>query len=267
MTKDKQIAQKETTELVTVPTLELSDAEQKAMYGEFDRSDVRLSKLQLVQTPKQADEVGGKQGEFFVSSLGRLLGAGPIEFIVIMRSKTRLLMQPIEEGHAILCHSQDFKTGVGTPGGTCSKCPKAMWRRVNSSKMEKPPCMELHNFMVVLRKDPMEEWTPMLLTAKRSQLLPLKNLETWLYAEAFLRRLPLWHKSYTISSERVDTPTSVFYKYKFGRGNDNVPLPPEEQARAAEIFKTNSAATLTSFDVVDDSPEDSPKEDNNIADY
>lgn len=216
--------------------LELSAADQAAMYGELTQEHVTIPRLSVIEllSPEFKEQLG-KTGDFFVKGANINLGKEPLEIVVLMRSNSRMRWKPMNEGGGIICQSRDGKKGVGEPGGDCSKCSLKDWQGSN-----KPQCDGYENFIVVLRKDLQNgEPMPMAISGSRTRLKGLKDFNTMLMLSIQKRR-PLFYKSYVIQTVHKVNGQNDWHIFRFSPGNNNAPLPEAEQLAAMQLFKAYS---------------------------
>jgi len=224
-----EIQKSESKEVST--ELKLSKADIEQMYGGMGQEDITIPRIVVLQglSPEVMDGKG-KPGEFYIKGFERNLGKGPIEFIVILRSKSRLRWRDLKLGGGILCQSPDAKLGVGNPGGECEKCSLASWQ----TDTGQPGCDLYQNIIMVLRKD--EDWIPMALSGNRTKLKPIKNLNSLLMLEMTKGR-PMFAKAYSLEPmQKQNTQGMQYFTYRISPANDNKPLPVEEQQKAMNIY-------------------------------
>lgn len=213
--------------------LKLSKDDIEQMYGGMGQEDITIPRIVVLQglSPEVMDGKG-KPGEFYIKGFERNLGKGPIEFIVILRSKSRLRWRDLKLGGGILCQSTDAKLGVGDPGGECEKCSLAAWQTDSGQ----PGCDLYQNVIVVLRKD--EDWIPMALSGNRTKLKPIKNLNSLLMLEMTKGR-PMFAKVYALEAmQKQNTQGMQYFSYRISPANENKLLPIEEQQKALSIFNS-----------------------------
>ncbi len=236
----------------TLPALSPADAaDQAAMFGDFEREDLTIPRLVLLQsTSPQVDDGLGKPGEFFVTGINRNLGAGPLELIPLMRSKSRAYWKKLDEGGGKMCEAKDAKHGVGSPGGDCESCPAQRWHG-----NDKPLCDLNENLVAVVRTD--EDWMPLAVTGKRSTLRAMKDLNMLLTMEIPKHR-PIYAKSYLmrVVPKNIPNTQKKYYTFAFTQGNQNAVLPEAEQARAAVLFQRFKTARIAAGNNPD---EETPK--------
>lgn len=235
-----------TNEISTEIKLSKDDIEQ--MYGGMEQEDVTIPRVVILQgLSPEVTEGKGSPGQFYVKGFERNLGKGPVELIVVMRSKSRIRWRDLKLGGGILCTSSDAKLGKGDPGGECEKCQFASWQ----SSDGRPGCDLYQNVIVVLRKD--EDWVPMALSGNRTKLKAIKNLNSLLMLEMSKGR-PLCSKSYMLEPMQRQNPQGMqYFTYRISPGNNNTQLPLEEQKKALEIFGSLRGKKLN---IVEESPEE-----------
>ncbi len=212
-------------------TVKIDAADLSQMFGEFEREDLTIPRLQLLQSMSpEVDDGLGKPGDLFVKGQNRNLGKADLEFIPLMRSKSRILWKDLSQGGGILCQAHDGKTGVGAPGGTCDVCPMQEWHG-----KDKPQCDVYQNIIVVFRRD--EEWFPVAVSGARTKLKPLRELNNLLALELNKQR-PLFAKSYFLKViEKSSKTGKKYFTFAITPANQNQVLPIEEQERAYGIFQ------------------------------
>ena len=222
--------------------LALSDADAHAMYGDLRTTDYTIPRLVVLEglSPEVTKEKAGHPGDLYVKSLKQNLGAEPFEFVILRRlGRSNLLWRPLKEGGGILCRADDGRTGVGTPGGDCAKCPKSLWTMSDKGERVAPECDENQNFVVVPRAmltEP-EAAFPYALSGAKARLHEFKNLNLML-TQLMGRRLPLYAKSLVATVKPKDSKTvsgAVYHVFTFTWGNDNALLPEAEIQAAASI--------------------------------
>lgn len=229
--KKNEIQKKPEQQLST--DIKMSKDDLAQMYGGMEQEDVTIPRLVILQgLSPEVSEGKGSPGQFYVKGFERNVGKGPVEFIVIMRNKSRLRWRDLKLGGGIVCSSTDAKIGKGDPGGNCETCQFASWASADG----RPGCDLYQNAIVVLRKD--GEWVPMALSGNRTKLKALKNLNSLLMLEMMKGR-PMFSKSYMLEPMQKTNPQGMMYfVYRIVPGNNNVPLPNEEQQKALEIFNS-----------------------------
>lgn len=216
----------------------MSQADLKEMYGDMDRDDITIPRMVILQgLSPEVTQGQGRPGEFYIKGLERNLGKGPVEFIVLMRNKSRIRWQDLQFGGGILCRSVDAKQGVGEPGGACEQCPHSVW-----NGKDKPACDIYQNLIVVLKQD--SEWIPMAISGNRTKLKAIKNLNSMLMVELAKGR-PLFAKSYTIEAvNRSNTQGMAYWSYRIGPANDNAVLPADVQQKAFVVYNSLKGKTI-----------------------
>jgi hypothetical protein len=210
--------------------LAVTDQQMMEQFGGMGSENVVIPRLVVVQKTSPEVETGeAKPSELFIKGLGMNLGAGPVEIIPIRRDTSRIRWKDPKVGGGIVCRSKDGRTGVGEPGGNCAVCLMTRW-----DGAERPSCDQYENVLVVLRND--QEVMPFLISGNRTNLKALKQLNTLLLQE-FLKGRPIYSKSYLVGVIRKENAQqAVYWNFTFRPGNENKPLPPEDQKRAHEIF-------------------------------
>lgn len=246
----KNELEKKSSQEIGASTLGLSSADMQQMYGDMGQEDVTIPRIVILQgLSPEVTEGKGTPGQFYVKGFERNLGKGPVELIVIMRSKSRIRWRDLKLGGGILCQSPDAKIGQGDPGGECEKCQFSAWVGQDG----KPGCDLYQNVIVVLRTD--EDWIPMALSGNRTKLKPIKNLNSLLMLEMTKGR-PLFSKSYNLESMmRQNTQGLQYFTYRISPANGNAVLPLEEQKKAANLFASIKGRKLN---IVEDNQEEHP---------
>lgn len=227
----KNELQKQDSKAIGDINVGLSKADLEQMYGGMEQEDVTIPRIVILQgLSPEVTEGKGSPGQFYVKGFERNLGKGPVELVVIMRSKSRIRWRDLKLGGGLLCQSNDAKVGQGDPGGDCEKCQFAAWVGQDG----KPVCDLYQNVIVVLRKD--EDWIPMALSGNRTKLKPIKNLNSLLMLEMSKGR-PLFSKSYNIEAmQRQNQQGLMYFTYRISPANNNEQLPIEDQKRAMQVF-------------------------------
>lgn len=246
--KKNELEKKDKQELST--NLGLSKADIEQMYGDMGQEDVTIPRIVILQgLSPEVTEGKGTPGQFYVKGFERNLGKGPVELIVIMRSKSRIRWRDLKLGGGLLCQSADAKLGQGDPGGECEKCQYSAWVGTDG----KPGCDLYQNVIVALRKD--EDWIPMALSGNRTKLKAIKNLNSLLMLEMTKGR-PLFSKSYNLEPMmRQNQQGLQYFTYRISPANDNAQLPIEEQQKAAHLFASIKGRKLN---IVEDNQEEQP---------
>lgn len=250
MTEEKKNELQKQDEKGLSANLGLSKADIEQMYGGMEQEDVTIPRIVILQgLSPEVTEGKGTPGQFYVKGFERNLGKGPVELVVIMRSKSRIRWRDLKLGGGLLCQSPDAKMGQGDPGGECEKCQYSAWVGTDG----KPGCDLYQNVIVVLRKD--EDWIPMALSGNRTKLKPIKNLNSLLMLEMTKGR-PLFSKSYNLESMmRQNTQGLQYFTYRISPANENAVLPLEEQKKAANLFSSIKGRKLN---IVEDNQDETP---------
>ncbi len=217
----------------------LTDAEREAAYGDLSREHVSIPRLAVLEqlSPQVKDNLG-KVGELFITGINQSLGTEPVEIVVLMRSHSHISWKPISEGGGIMCQALDGKTGIGLPGGVCTRCPQKEWSTNSEGKAVKPLCDVYENLIVVLRKDLQEGSAfPMAISGARTRLKGLKDFNIVLMQLA-QRRLPPFAKSYFIRAVQKTKGINTWSVFQITPGNNNALLPETEQQAAGSLFKS-----------------------------
>ena len=229
-------SKKNDTRLPSVATLPapgvlaVVEQDRLAAFGDMSVENVVMPRLVIVQKMSpEVDDGSAKGGEFFIKGLGINMGTNPLEIIPVRRdvSKIRWKDKTGASG-GILCRARDGHTGVGTPGGNCTVCPETHW-----NGEESPSCDHYENVFFILRGDP--DMMPFLLSGNRTNLKAMKGLNTLLLQE-FIKGRPIFTKSYLVGIVKKAQADRVWWNFTFRPGNDNKPLPVEDQKRAADVF-------------------------------
>lgn len=224
---DKELEEQKQQGLAAV---NMNKADLEEMYGGLEQEDVTIPRVVILQgLSPEVTEGRGRSGEFYIKGLERNLGKGPIEIVVLMRSKSRIRWQDLNLGGGILCRSVDSKVGTGDPGGNCEVCPLAEW-----SGTGKPSCDLYQNLIMVIRND--KDWFPVALSGNRTKLKAMKNLNSLLMIEQAKGR-PCFSKAYLLESqEKANSKGMRYFSYRVSPPVDNQPLPVEEQKNAFALF-------------------------------
>jgi len=245
-TEKKNELQKKTSSEISAE-LSVSKADLEQMYGGMGQEDVTVPRVVILQgLSPEVTEGKGTPGQFYIKGFERNLSKGPVEFIVIMRNKSRIRWRDLKLGGGILCTSTDAKIGQGDPGGECEKCAHNTWTSTDG----KPTCDLYQNVILVLRQD--EDWVPMALSGNRTKLKAIKNLNSLLMLEMSKGR-PLCAKSYLLESMQRQNPQGLqYFTYRISPGNNNVSLPIEEQRRALALYNSLRGKKLNIIEDTDD---------------
>lgn len=229
-------------------SLGLSKDDIQQMYGGMEQEDITIPRIVILQgLSPEVTEGKGSPGQFYIKGFERNLGKGPIELLVVMRSKSRIRWRDLKLGGGQLCSSTDAKLGQGDPGGECEKCQYSAWVGQDG----KPGCDLYQNVIVVLRQD--ADWIPMALSGNRTKLKPIKNLNSLLMLEMTKNR-PMFAKSYNLESMmRQNSQGLQYFTYRISPANNNALLPIEEQKKAAAIFGSIRGRKLN---IVEDNQEE-----------
>lgn len=246
MESKNELEAKAKTELST--ELKVSQADLSQMYGDMGQEDITIPRIVVLQgLSPEVTEGKGSPGQFYVKGFERNLGKGPVEFVVILRNKSRIRWRDLKLGGGLLCTSLDAKIGQGDPGGECEKCTFASWQ----SSDGRPGCDLYQNVIVVLRKD--DVWVPMALSGNRTKLKPIKNLNSLLMLEMTKGR-PMCSKSYLLEpTQKQNSQGMGYFTYRISPGNNNAELPIEEQKKALAIFNSIKGKALN---IATESPEE-----------
>jgi len=93
-----------------------------------------------------------KLGQFFNSISGEIFGS-TIYVVPLIEGKTRAKYRPYDESGPPYCISADGKHGEGDPGGECRKCEFRLFTPGTNGKNDKPKCMEIFNYAVLVMPD------------------------------------------------------------------------------------------------------------------
>lgn len=222
-------------------TQQISEAEAAAMYGNMDSTDYKVPRLVVLEGNSPAVNEGlGRPGDLFIKGLNINLGKGPVEIVVLMRSKSRLMWRTLDEGGGIVCSSLDAINGAGIPGGKCLECRMQQW-----SGTEQPKCDVYMNFICMIhgRDDVM---FPVALSGARARLSEVKDFNTMLEIHRLQRR-PLFDKVYmlkTVDKISKKNGTNKFHTFKITPNADNALLDAENVRKYYDLFKVLSASKL-----------------------
>jgi len=113
----------------------------------LEGQDLFIPRLRLAQGLTQEVQDGAaKPGQWLI------LGEKPmseVSVVPIAMTRRRELRDP--DTRTTICRSGDGYTGIGNPGGDCSRCELAQWASSTSKKGKKntaPPCTFLYSYMV-----------------------------------------------------------------------------------------------------------------------
>lgn len=113
----------------------------------IDRQDMVLPRLGLCQSlSPQRIKSGPKyipnleEGEYFNTITQEIYGAS-VRVVPLLFFKSRLLFGEMDSGGGLRCQAPDALTGLGTPGGSCLKCPLQLFH-----DNEPPECNLLYNY-------------------------------------------------------------------------------------------------------------------------
>jgi hypothetical protein len=125
---------------------------QREGFEEVQPGDMKVPRLALSQklSPQLIEGESEyiprlRPGEWFNTATGELYGPR-VDFVPLLKFGTRILFAPLDEGGGILCRSNDMKTGVGTPGGSCRACPYAQFGSARKGEGKGTACSEFYNF-------------------------------------------------------------------------------------------------------------------------
>lgn len=215
----------------------MSAADVKQMYGDLGTEDITVPRLTVLQglSPEVADGLG-RPGELFIKGLNQCHGK-ELEFVPLIRSKTRIRWTPLQEGGGIRCQSFDGKQGQGDPGVECGTCDLAIWKGTTP-----PVCDQYENVIIMIRgaEDPI----PMALSGARTKLKALRDLNT-LFMTQQLKQRPLYMKSYILMViEKTNKANLKYYSFKIKPGNNNAVLPADEIAQYEAIYNSIKGKNL-----------------------
>lgn len=109
----------------------------------FDAEDILIPRIRLAQGLTNEVQAGtAKPGQWIVTGFEP---ADEITIVPLLASRQRRLT---DEDFQTLCQSSDGVTGVGTPGGACSKCPKNQWTDGPKGRRNPPACTFSYAFVV-----------------------------------------------------------------------------------------------------------------------
>jgi hypothetical protein len=228
----------ETMELTKKPAFEMTQEETKDMFGDMSSEHLTIPRMTVLeQLSPEVGEGAGKAGEFYIKGVNQNLGSSPIEVIVLKRSHSYIQWKPLNAGGGIVCQAVDGKTGIGNPGGACSKCKLAEWTNDDKGSQVKPMCDLYENFIIVLR-DALknDEAFPIAISGCRTRLKGLRAFNTLLMLSVQKNR-PLFSKSYMIKIVEKSNGVNKYHVFQISTGNNNAVLPVEEQEKAYNMYK------------------------------
>lgn len=142
MATGKEVAKKEEASVAVFDADILAEMEAAAssVKGKIDlASDVRLPQLRLVQaTTQNIDSTPGKIWDTLTSQ-----DSDEALVVPIQMGKSRAYFGTGTIGDPPVCTSADAVTGVGSPGGDCTRCPHANWRQGGR-------CQLRYNYLMML---------------------------------------------------------------------------------------------------------------------
>lgn len=118
-----------------------------SMEPDLDASEVALPRLRLAQgLTQEVNEGTAKAGQWV------LTGEEPLDTVTViplMMGRNRVARDPEDkEGRVILCSSDDARTGVGTPGGSCAACSlKDFQQDARTGRSAKPACSLTYRYL------------------------------------------------------------------------------------------------------------------------
>lgn len=232
--KEKELVKKEEQPL----GFALSQEEQAQMYGNMDQEDFKIPRLAVLESlsPEVSDGLG-KPGDLFIKGLNINLGTGPVKIVVLMRQKSRIRWNPLEQGGGIACRADDGLNGMGDPGGSCLKCPMHVW-----TGSEKPKCDLYENVIAVLPEYP--ELPPIAISGSRGRLSKFRDFNTMLEVHRYQKR-PLFDKEYEVSVlKKTNLQGAKYHIFQFNPNKENKLLPSEEVEKYYNMFKSMSAKPI-----------------------
>jgi hypothetical protein len=136
--------------------LRRAPGQRPAGFENMDRSDWTLPRLGLCQSnsPQRSEGdakfiEGLKDGQFFNSITQAIYGKA-VKIVPLMFFKSRIRFRDMDEGGGILCRADDGKKGIGDPGGTCEKCPMALFTQGDNKNTVPPECDHFYNYAVLV---------------------------------------------------------------------------------------------------------------------
>jgi hypothetical protein len=171
--------------------------------GAEDVTQPRLILAQSMTPQRKKDDPkyikGLEEGQFFNSVTSEVYG-GSVKITPLMFFKQNILLGPIDEGGGLLCRATDGKTGIGTPGGVCSRCPKFQW-----ANNEPPECTLFHNYAaLVISKSGVLSLDCLVIVSMKSTNLKLAkdwNSLMRLRQDEQKQQLPMWRGIYELTSQ------------------------------------------------------------------
>lgn len=209
----------------------MSAADVKQMYGDLGTDDITVPRLTVLQglSPEVADGLG-RPGNLFIKGMNQEL-TKELEFVPLLRNKTRIRWNPLQEGGGIRCQSFDGKQGQGDPGIECATCELSQWKG-----KEAPVCDLYENVIIMIRGS--EDPIPMALSGSRTKLKALRDLNT-LFMTQQLKQRPLYMKSYVLMViEKTNKANLKYFSFKVKPGNNNALLPAEEIQQYEAIYNS-----------------------------
>lgn len=145
-----------------------------------NKNDLILPRLAICQgnnpQRKKANPLyieGLEDGDLFNTVTNEVYG-NKLQFIPLLKTGSRILFAPLEEGGGILCRSMNGIDG-GSLSPTCDTCPKSKWQADGTP----PECTEFLNFPSVIagtRQLIVESWKSTALKPARTWLTRVNML-------------------------------------------------------------------------------------------
>lgn len=147
-------------EIEAVPEyLQRTQGQPAAGFEEVQQGDMTVPQMRLCQSltpqrdrsePKYIE--GLLEGEHFNTVTGENYG-NLVHIVPLMFFKNRVYFRDKKEGGGILCRSDDMKTGIGEPGGSCATCPLNQFGSAKGGKGKGKACTEFYNFPSLVIRD------------------------------------------------------------------------------------------------------------------
>lgn len=207
--------------------------------------ELPLPRISILQQMSDAVVVGGhKAGKFLDSQTGEEFDT--LEGILLCMSRSRVRFVKKES----VCRANDFKNGVGDPGGVCAKCIMKDWGD-DSLPMEqkKPKCQESGDFIFLDKKG-----QPFLFDVKKTGLV-----SAWEFLAGVRRQgLALFCVYAKITLHLTTNDLGTFYVPHFEQAGQTDPATWEDLAALAK--RLLAARKRQSIDALKDDSETPAKE-------
>ena len=198
-----------------------------------------IPRIKLVQSiSAEVMENDTKPGSFVNSVLKDVIAeskgkdGAALKFIPVdFSGRTRILFKDLDDGGGILCRSENFYKGIGTPGGICCKdeknpvCKHAQWTDTAEKRMS-PECTAFYNFFVMVAG--YSSIVPLVLSFSKSNYpIGRKLINLLKFSNTFL-----WNSLYELKSKYKEDGEFKYFAM------DVVPSgkPSEEETDAAKKF-------------------------------